>query len=131
MELLFGNKTIIKKADVASEDRVIYVNVGGKVKNRKPSSFYIPKGVEGVPYKKMMKYYCDVKTGFAIGLGKVVIDNKDINEIKADLVLIARKVFWKYVGGRAMTLTETLLCLGAGYGFLRLCEFFIITAFAK
>jgi len=127
--LLFGHKSVIKKAKISPDMGLIECRVGWREK----ISIIVPDGVKGEPFRKnKLIFLVDVKSLMAKNWGEFAsVPQVELNEIKSKLNLIAQGKFWRFVGGRGLDLVETLVLLGAGYGFLRLVEDFIRLMFQK
>jgi hypothetical protein len=90
--------------------------------------FVVPDGVEPYPYKKKnLLYFADPVKKVCVGLGGVT--GEVSAQLEAKLKLYSRNKFWQFVGGRALGLMETLIYLGAGYGFLRFAEYVLTSIF--
>ena len=92
----------------------------------------VPKGVEGVPFKKnRVAFLVDAKHLLCVRFGGVDVSCEEIKEIATKLELYSRNKFWRFLGGRAMDIVELLITMCAGYGVLRWLEYFIQSIMAK
>lgn len=123
--LLMGNKSKVKGGKFDLEDGIIYYGFRGR------KTAVIPFDVKGVPYKRnRLLFAVDVAKSMAVSVGEgVEIDSAEVDKMQSKLDLLMRNKFWRFVGGRYMGLVETVIMLGAGYGFLRLVELLITRMF--
>jgi len=62
--------------------------------------------------------------------GSVTLSSESSKHILDKLDLLSRNKLWAKMGGRDLTLVETLIFLSAGYGVLRWVEYLITTMYA-
>jgi hypothetical protein len=116
----------MKKGTFESKDRLITV---------RPSFFEkvhvaVPEGVNGYALaKNRLLFLVDLPHLIAISHGTVQITSKEAQDMITKLDLLSRNKWWRALAGHGMDLIETLITMGAGYGFLRLVEIFLTHAF--
>lgn len=126
--ILFLDITRIRKGTYDTHDRIITVRPTLLEK----AYVSVPQSVEGYALgKNRLLFLVDLKNLVAVSRGSVVITAKEVQDMMDKLEALAHNKYWKFLSGKAMDIVEMLIMMGAGYGFLRLAEFFIVNAFGK
>jgi hypothetical protein len=118
----------IKSAVYDASNKLLTFNAGFM---RDSTSVAVPDGVKTFPYKPKFGrpsrvFLVDIANAQAVS---VLVAGEIDPKLAMKINLLAQNKLWKYLGGRALDLIETLIYLAAGFGIGRMIEIVLVTLF--